>query len=670
MERVLDAKLHHLRSGAEREWTEFPPEAEGSELKLGFEIQTPRPSTLRLRHRDIKQRWIIEVNGQRVGTLPVDENQMVTFWDLPQSMLVQGQNELRISGSGRASDDVLLGDVRLIERPRAEVLSDGTIEVRVVDADTGQPTPARITVLDDTGVLMSTAAESSHTLAVRPGIVFSSTGAAHLPVAAGKYRIVAGRGFEYSIDQAALELQPGDVRQVSLTIRREVPTQGYAACDPHSHTFTHSRHGDATIEERMITLAAEGVELSVAADHNIQIDYEPSAKALGVRQYFTPIVGNEVTTDVGHFIVFPLLPGPASMDHRGQDWASVFGEIFAGDERRLVVLNHARDIHKGFRPFDPRHHIGIAGERLDGQTLKANLMEVVNSGTTQTDGLQLFHDWFGLLNRGVRITPVAASDSHDVGRHFIGQGRTYIRCDDAHPGKIDREQVYDSLRAGRVNVSYGLLADLTVNGQYGPGDLVPAGEQLTVATQVLGPHWTQAQGVTLYANGVAIRQASLDDEKKPGNRGVIWQGKWKLQRPRHDIFLAVIATGPGVRDLYWPTPKPYQPTSADFTPYTLGASGAVWIDGDGDGRFTSAYEYAQQAVTNSGNDLPLLIRALEPYDEAVAIQAASILRAQGISPRADKLQQALEAASADVQRGFSRYDAAWRASQRAMVEAN
>ncbi len=38
--------------------------------------------------------------------------------------------------------------------------------------------------------------------------------------------------------------------------------------------------------------------------------------------------------------------------------------------------------------------------------------------------MQLFHDWMELLNAGYQITPVGCSDSHDVGRHFVGQERT------------------------------------------------------------------------------------------------------------------------------------------------------------------------------------------------------------------------------------------------------
>ena len=52
----ITARMHHLRSGQEREWAEFPPQAEGAELRLEFDApRNPSEWTLRLRHRDIKQ---------------------------------------------------------------------------------------------------------------------------------------------------------------------------------------------------------------------------------------------------------------------------------------------------------------------------------------------------------------------------------------------------------------------------------------------------------------------------------------------------------------------------------------------------------------------------------------------------------------------------------------
>ena len=59
---------------------------------------------------DLKQQWTVRLNDREVAKLPLDENQMVTYWPLPAGALRDGANDLRIACSGgAASDDILLG---------------------------------------------------------------------------------------------------------------------------------------------------------------------------------------------------------------------------------------------------------------------------------------------------------------------------------------------------------------------------------------------------------------------------------------------------------------------------------------------------------------------------------------------------------------------------------
>src|SRR5439155_19593904 len=313
-------------------------------------------------------------------------------------------------------------------------------------------------------------------------------------------------GFAYGLDSARLVLKPGDCIRKTLSIRREVPTPGFISCDTHIHTLTHSGHGDATLAERMITLAGEGIELPIATDHNCQIDYEAAAVKHGVRKHFTPVIGNEVTTAVGHFNIFPVPAGDDIPNFKAQNWHDLFESIKDRTGARIIILNHTRDIHSRFRPFGPERHNAVTGENLEGLAFAANGLEIVNSGAQQTDMMRLYRDWFGLLNRGLAITPVGASDSHDVSRFIVGQARTYIRCNAEDAGKIDVDQAVANFLAGRVLVSCGLLTEITVNGKYGPGDLVPASDEVTVAIRVLGPSWVAADKIELYANGVKVRE--------------------------------------------------------------------------------------------------------------------------------------------------------------------
>jgi hypothetical protein len=657
-ELVISERMHHLRSGAEREWAEFREQSEGRELTLTFQAtRNGAEQTLRLRHRDLKQSWRVALNGEEIARLPLDEADMLTYWSVPPGTLRDGPNALRIYCAGKASDDVMIGEVALIDRSRVEVLSESSVDISVVERPNGHGIPSRITVTNTEGTLVSLGTQSALEHAVRPGVVYTRAGAIRLQLPAGRYSVYAGRGFEYGVARQAMNLTPGRNPAQRLVIRREVDTAGWAAMDTHVHTGTYARHGDADIAERMLTLAGEGIELPVSAEHNTRVPFEGPALKAGVNSYFTPVTGSEVTTPaLGHFNVFPLSEG-AAIDERSTGWAALGESIARAAPEGVVVLNHARDVHGGFRPFDPARHISIAGENVNGWKFPANAMEVVNSGAVMSDGLALPRDWMGLLNRGVLLTPIGSSDSHDVSRYIVGQSRTYLRCDDREPGRLKVSQAVASLRRGQVTVSYGLFVDVDVEGK-GPGDLVTPKADLSVRIRVKGPGWTRARHVALYVNGENVREQEITGGDSPGLK---WEKTWQVRRPAHDVHLVAIATGPGVSAPYWPTAKPYQPTSIDFTPYVLGVSGAVLVDADASGTFDSALDYARREVS-AVSDRPLPTR-LDSYDFAVAVQAASLLRAQDPSAFDDRIRAMIQNSSAKVARGLRAYLEAWNAAR-------
>ncbi len=660
VDRVVTGRMHHLRCGEEREWAEFPERPDGRELAIGFQATANyAEQTLRIRHRDLKQPWRVLLNGNEIAQLPFDEADMFTYWAVPAGTLKTGANELRIHCTGRASDDVLVGPVTLIDRPREQALSDATVDVSVFEEPDGRATPSRITVADERGTLVPLGNVSGLRHAVRPGVVYTRGDAVRLKLPAGRYVIYAGRGFEYSVARAEVELPKGSHASQRLTIRREVDTSGWAAMDTHVHTGTFAHHGDAAIDERMLTIAGEGIELPVSTEHNARVDFDARAREAGVRQHFTPVVGTEVTTpSIGHFNVFPLPGAGEPIDHLAPDWARLREAIGRVTTEPVIVLNHGRDMHGGFQPLGRARHISITGEDLEGWSLPATAMEIVNSGAIMSDALALPRDWMGLLNRGVILTPVGSSDSHDVSRYIVGQGRTYVRCDDQDLGRIDLARAMESVRRGQVMVSYGLLAELDVETK-GPGELIEPHGDLSVRIRVKGPGWTRARRVTLYVNGVELREEEIRTGAKPG---VKWEATWRLPKPSHDVQLVAIAEGPGITAPYWPTAKPYQPTSIDFTPYVLGVSGAVFVDADDSKKFESAFEYALREVSSANDTLSLAMR-LGAYDIAVATQAASLLRAQDPVGFEKRIRSMIQTAPSHVAKGFLLYLDAWKESQ-------
>jgi hypothetical protein len=199
-----------------------------------------------------------------------------------------------------------------------------------------------------------------------------------------------------------------------------------------------------------------------------------------------------------------------------------------------------------------------------------------------------------------------------------------------------------------------LLTEITVNQKFHVGDLAVASDsEMRVDVSVLGPSWITADRVDLYANGVKIRDAEIKDEHS--TNGVKAQVTWRIPRPKHDVHLIAIATGPGVLAPYWPIARPYQPSSPAWKPRVAGATNPVWVDADGDGKFTSARAYARLLVAGSRDNVGQLLNRLADFDEATAAQTASLLRQAAKDILSPEFNRQLGLASPSVQKGFAAY---------------
>jgi hypothetical protein len=174
--------------------------------------------------------------------------------------------------------------------------------------------------------------------------------------------------------------------------------------------------------------------------------------------------------------------------------------------------------------------------------------------------------------------------------------------------------------------------------------------------------------VQLYVNGQLLREQAIGPPQAGDAAGTKFSENWQIPRPKHDVHLVAIALGQGVDGPFWATAKPYQPTSPDWQPYTLGVSGAVWFDADGDGGHTPARKYAERALAAAGGDPAKLVAALGDYDAPIASQAAHLYRAAGGSLTAEPLVEALKTVPPAVAEGFRAYREAWRENELAQVQ--
>jgi len=621
---TVEAKRLHLGKAGQFEWEAFKDRAVDAErLERRFEAKAnATEQTLRLWQRDVKLTWPVQLNGRKLGTLVMAETAMESLLAIPAGALRDGENVLMIEAPP-SLDDIEVGPVFIAAKPMTEVMSGAQVDVTVTDGELGGGLPCRLTLTRADGTLQPLRAEPAGAVAVRIGVVYTRNGKAMLSLPSGDYVLHAGRGFEWSVERAVISLRAGETKQVALHLKREVPTAGWIAADSHIHTLTHSGHGDAKIEERMLTIAGEGIELAVATDHNHHTDYAPSSASMGVAESFTPVIGNEVTTKHGHFNAFPIEPGTRVVNHEQEDWAKLLPEIRATPGVKVITLNHPRDLHSGFIPLGGVQFNPKTGRHRQADALDIDAMEVITSAAMQSDIHLLYRDWFALLNRGHRIAAVASSDSHDVNRFILGQGRTYVAAKDAGAANLDLDEVWRSYKEGRLLVSMGLLTQLKVDDKYRVGDLVTGlKDSIKVEATVFGPAWTQADRIELFANGILIREQKIEDNHRAGEKARI---VWQLPKPAHDVHLVVIATGPGVTEPFWEIPRPYQPSSKTFVPRVIGSTNPIWLDADGNGQFESAFAIARRLIQESGGDLAKLQEALKRCDAAVAVQVESLM---------------------------------------------
>jgi len=656
--KIPDFRIYHLGNPEQPEWLDLnKTTVDGRELSHVFLLEeTPSgESTLLLWQNNVKYAWPVLVNGKKLGQLALYEIPVITPFAVPSGLLKKGENTLTITAP-KENDEILVGLMRLDPRPLRDVTTEATLVIDVTESRGGNG-PCRITIVDDlVHALPPLTAPGSQRLAVRPGVVYTADGRARVTLPAGRYKVHAGRGVESSVATESVSLDAGDTETVALKIRQEVPTANQVACDTHLHTLEYSGHGDATADERALTIAGEGIELPIATEHNQLSGYAAAAARMGLLSRFTPVLGSEITTPAGHFNVFPVAPGATLADWKLTDWPALLEGIRAMSGVKVVILNHPRNNHSNFIPFADQNFNRASGDNLRGPEFTFDAMELLNSSALRTDDFQVIRDWMALLNHGYRITGVGASDCHEVNRFIAGQARTYISVRDNDPGRIDVAAACESLLKGKASVSLGLIAQIKVDGRYGPGDLVPgSGGGIDVEARIYGPSWTRVERVELFANGERIRDEWVENGAAGGEKARL---RWKIDRPPNDVHLEVVASGPGVRELYWPLARPYQPATPLWNPRVIAVTNPVWVDADGDGVFTSPRALAAKVLALHGKDLPALIAELDHYDEAVATQAASLLRTAGIDVRTLAVQRVLQNAAEPVRRGFAAYSAA------------
>jgi hypothetical protein len=137
--------------------------------------------------------------------------------------------------------------------------------------------------------------------------VLSADGQGTLHMEPGTYQVIVSRGIEYEISKQFVTVVPGTVTRIRAVLPRVVDTKGWISADFHAHG-PNSVDSGLDYPTRVVSYAAEGVELLSSSDHDWLTDYAPTIYDLRLEPWLRSQIGMEVSPlDYGHFIGFPLL---------------------------------------------------------------------------------------------------------------------------------------------------------------------------------------------------------------------------------------------------------------------------------------------------------------------------------------------------------------------------
>ncbi len=478
----------------------------------------------------------------------------------------------------------------------------GKLHFEIQDQASGELIAGKLVFLQN-GKLPDLQVPSRGLIASRHNTVYSGNGKGSIDIAAGKYEVWFGRGLEYSVDIAQIELKPGTELHLTGQINREVQTPGYVCGDMHLHTLTYSGHGDSNVEERIISCVGEGLEWAVATDHNHHTDYRPVSRELGLPADMATAIGNEVSTPIGHFNAYPLPEEIALIPFGLRDARKLFQFMRDIDDDVVVQINHPR--WPGSAYFTEKHLDEFFAESSDpGWSWNFDALEILNENkglgwsVASDNPFSVKQDWFNMLNNGRRFTGVGNSDSHTVEAIIAGVPRNYIASSTDDPAGISNSELAGQIRNHNVSVSGGIYIEFSANAGKPIGSQVQLDNgSVEFNVRVQAARWISCDSVMLVANGIVVDAYEVPN----ANKVLRFQKTMKLS-PGIDTWYLVIAKGsqslaPMVKDGGVPN-------------LPLGFTNPIWVDADGDGKFTSLREYAAKLVKKYQTNPVKMLEAL------------------------------------------------------------
>jgi predicted metal-dependent phosphoesterase TrpH len=409
--------------------------------------------------------------------------------------------------------------------------------------------------------------------------VIALAGDSGVDVPPGRYRVLVTHGPEWSLHEQEVDVSETFGPRIDARLEQQVDPSSWVACDLHLHAAP-SPDSEVSLEDRLASLAAEGIAFAVPTDHNHVTDYAPVAERLSLD--LRTVTGVEVTTwepSIGHFNAYPYpldpdRPDRGALDHVQPDPGALFKQLHAIDPELIVQVNHPRS-EGGIGYFDVMRvdtATGAADPRYSGAF---DAIEVYNGfDLAQPERLeQVFRDWLNIVARGHRIVATGSSDSHQVRYQLAGYPRTYVQVPPS--AGLDPRAVVRAIKAGASFVTTGPFLEATIGGG-GPGTTVSAQEgRVKLEVRVQAPTWMEVDRLEVFVGTELVLTRELPRPRPGRLKKVLRLDAADLElKVSTDTFVVARVSGGSSPDTFFGR-NGIMPRA--FT-------NPIFVDADGDGR--------------------------------------------------------------------------------------
>ena len=615
-------KAGYARGWVERDGMKAPPTE--LELKPGQEISFARfvaVGTSPLQSVGVVRQFRGEAGGLVSGTLkdsagkgitaarvtgaslanPTSTNRLAAYPNAAGEVslwLPTGEHELESSDLGRES---VLSKVSVAPGGNAKfsaVLKAQSAIAFDIRGENGQPIPCKAQFIGVNGTKVPSLGPQNRAA----GCVdqyHSANGQFRQPLPPGDYEVVVTRGIEFGHLRQTVKLAAGQTATVKGVLKRLVDTRGWVSADYHNHS-TPSGDNTCGTDDRLINLAAEGVEFVPTTEHNRFYDWRPHIVRLGLTNHLQTVSGVELTGSGAHFNSFPFDPVPLTQDGGAPVWstdpritAATLRDFQKPEPARWIQINHP-DMVANFtdRDGDGRADGGFVGLPLliDGVEVENYSPSSILSGApfsvardtkTGRDAVRYQREfiWLQLLNKGHRYVGVAVCDAHSVYGNGTGGWRMYMPSASDEPAKIDWRENSRHAKEGRSYLTTGPFLQVQTEDGTQPGGTVRATGGVKLKVRVQCTDWIDIDRVQVLVNGRAEPKLNFTRATHPEwfANGVVKFDRTLDVPLAEDAHLIVVAAGENF-DL-----KTGYGTSAQAKLKPIAYHNPIWADVDGSG---------------------------------------------------------------------------------------